>query len=219
MKEKKKKKQAKASVVYDNRVKMYQDGKYHWIHEVNLYKNPTVLIDVYKVLGLTMVIFWVFITCIQACADGISIETITFPLQITGVMIAIFAVLGLLGYLLFAVISGGKYVVHFTLDENGVVHEQTASSKKASQWVGLLTALVGIFAKKPGVVGSGMLAGSRTAMSTSFADVKKVKAYRWMNVIKVNQTLEKNRVYVNDEDFDFVYNFILSRCPKANKEG
>ncbi len=214
-KETKKKRQPKGRATYDNRVRMYQDGKYHWIHEVNLYKNPTILIDVYKVFGITMLIFFMIMMLIQACADGISMETITLPLNITGLMVAIFAALGLLGYLLYAVISGGKYVVHFTLDDNGVVHEQTGSSKKASGIIGMLTALVGIFAKKPGVMGAGMMAGSRTAMSSSFADVKKVKAYRGMNMIKVNETFEKNRVYVNDEDFDFVYDYIRSRCPKA----
>ena len=35
---------------------------------------------------------------------------------------------------------------------------------------------------------------------------------RRMNLIKVNQRFAKNRIYVNDEDFDFVYNFLLTNC-------
>lgn len=30
----------------DNRVKLYPDGKYRWVYEVPMLKNPTILIDV-----------------------------------------------------------------------------------------------------------------------------------------------------------------------------
>ena len=33
----------------DNRVKLYPDGKYRWVYEVLMLKNPTILIDVFKV--------------------------------------------------------------------------------------------------------------------------------------------------------------------------
>ena len=55
-------------------------------------------------------------------------------------------------------------------------------------------------------------------MSSDFSNVKKVKAIRWMNTIMVNEPFGKNRVYVNDEDFDYVYDFIIKRCPKAGKK-
>jgi hypothetical protein len=42
-----------------------------------------------------------------------------------------------------------------------------------------------------------------------------VKAIRRMNTIKVNERFQKNRVYVSDEDFDFVYDYITSRCTNA----
>ena len=123
--------------------------------------------------------------------------------------------LGLLGYLLYAAISGWVYTVHFIMDEKGVEHEQAPRTQKIAKRIGILTVLVGLFARKPGVMGSGMLASSRTSMSTDFNIVKKVKAKRWMNTIMVNEPFCKNRVYVSDADFDFVYDYISSRCPKA----
>ncbi len=36
----------------DSRVTLYPDGKYRWVYEVPMLKNPCILFDVYKVLGI-----------------------------------------------------------------------------------------------------------------------------------------------------------------------
>ena len=98
------------------------------------------------------------------------------------------------------------------MDEKGVVHEQSTKAQEVGKTIGLLSVLVGLLAKKPGVAGSGMVAAGRTTMRSNFSNVRKVKAVRRMNTIMVNERFSKNRVYVCDEDFDFVYDFISSRC-------
>jgi len=199
----------------DYRVKLYEDGKYHWMYDLHLLKNPAVLIDVYKMLGITVVIVGCILFLIQACDTGFQLEGLGFILKLMGIIAGITVVLGLLGYLLYAAMSGWKYTALFTMDENGVVHEQGPRAEKVSERIGCLVMLAGLLSKKPGVAGSGMLAASRSTMSTDFSKVKKVKAIRWMNTIKVNEPFGKNRVYVDNDDFDFVYNFIRSRCQKA----
>ena len=52
-------------------------------------------------------------------------------------------------------------------------------------------------------------------MTSEFRVVRKVKAVRWMHLIMVNEFLSRNQVYVEDEDFDFVYDYISKHCPKA----
>lgn len=199
----------------DYRVRLYGDGKYHWKYDLNLLKNPSVLIDVYKALGMTILITGFIIFLIQACSSGFHLKDMGFVLKIIGLMAAIFLVLGILGYLLYAALSGWVYTVNFIMDEKGVVHQQSPRSEKVGRRIGCLTVLVGLFARKPGVVGTGMLAASNTSMSSDFSSVRKVKARRWMNTIMVNEPFAKNRVYACDEDFDFVYQYISSRCPKA----
>jgi len=210
-----KKRTRKPRIKCDYRVKLYEDGKYHWMYDLHLLKNPSVLIDVYKALGMTLLITGCIIFLIQACSEGLSLKAFGISLQIIGVMVGIFSVLGLLGYLLYAAMSGWTYTVHFILDEKGVVHKQAPKSQKVAKKIGILTVLAGLLARRPGVAGAGMLSASRMTMSSDFSVVKKVKALRWMNTIKVNEPFGKNRVYVCDEDFDFVYNFISSHCPKA----
>lgn len=207
----------KPEIKYDYRVKLYEDGKYHWMYELQLLKNPSVLFDVYKALGVTLGIVGCFFFLVQACSDGFRMDGFVIVLKIMGAMVGIMAVLGIFGYLLYAAIMGWKYTVLFTMDEKGLVHEQTTHAKKKVERIGTLTILSGAASGNPGTVGTGMLAANRTTMTSDFSSVKKVKAIRWMNTINVNELFGKNRVYVSDEDFDFVYNYISSHCPNAKK--
>ena len=109
----------------------------------------------------------------------------------------------------------GNYVVLFEMDEKEVTHIQMPRQVKKAEVVGLITALVGVMGKKPTTIGAGMLAASKSKNTSKFANVRRVKARRRLNLIKVNQLLNKNQVYVADEDFDFVYDFIKSRCTNA----
>lgn len=105
--------------------------------------------------------------------------------------------------------------VLFTLDEKEVKHELMPRQVKKAQVMGALTALMGIVAGKPGVVGTGMLAASRSSSTSTLANVARLIPCRRMNLIKVNQLLNKNRIFVPDEDFDFVYDFLCQHSPKA----
>ena len=156
-----------------NRVMLCKDGKYRWIHEVNMFKNPSILFDVWKVLGITMLI-----------------------------------VIVIVGFIL--IISGD-------LDVDGVVHQQMPRSAKKGQIIGDLAILAGLATGRIGTIGTGMLAKSRTSMTTTLSDVKRLTPCPRMNMIKVNETLSKNRVYVCKEDFFLVYNFLCEHCMNAKK--
>ena len=208
-------KKRKPRIKYNYRVQLYEDGKYHWLYDLHMLKNPAVLFDLYWVLGITIGIFLILMLMIQACSGNFSPEDFGITFKITGVTAGIMFVLGILGYLLYAAVSGWIYTAHFILDEKGVEHIQSPRSQKVAKRIGVLTVLAGLFARRPGVVGTGMIAASNTSMGSDFLHVKKVKAIRWMDTIKVNETFSKNRVYVNKEDFDFVYDFIKAHCPNA----
>ena len=81
--------------------------------------------------------------------------------------------------------------------------------------MGLIAALVGLAAKRPTTAGAGLLSATRQASTSDFKYVKKVKAYPRRHLIKVNETLNKNQVYAATEDFDFVLDWIRTRCINA----
>ena len=201
----------------DSRVTLYPDGKYRWVYEVPMLKNPSILFDVYWVLGISFGLVWLFNVLLIGCEDGYSLESLWGFTSGFLILMLVFVVIGYVAYVIVAWTYGWKYVVLFTLDEKEVVHQQMPHQMKKAKVLGALTALVGAAAGKPGVVGSGILASSRSTSTSVLANVKRIKARRRQNLIKVNQLLNKNRIFVPDEDFDFVYDFLCQHCPNAKK--
>lgn len=202
----------------DSRVKFYPDGKYRWVYEVPMLKNPTILFDVYKMLGISFGIVWLFNVLLISCEDGLNLRNLWSFTSGFLILMLVFLVIGYLAYFIVAWYYGWKYIVLFTLDEKEVVHQMMPRQIEKAKVLGALTALIGSVAGKPGVMGTGVLAASRSTSTSVLAKVARLVPRRRLHLIKVNQLLNKNRVFVPDEDFDFVYNFLCQHCPKAMKK-
>lgn len=200
-----------------NRVTLCQDGKYRWVYEVNMLTNYSILFDVWKVFGITIVILVVLFSIIFLFTGELNLDTIIGMGKGIVCAAGVLGVLSIIGYLVYAAMSGWKYVVLFIMDEKEVTHQQMPRAVKKAQIIGALTVLAGLASGRPGVVGTGILSQSRSSMTSTLANVQRLIPSRRMNLIKVNQTLSKNRVYVGDEDFDFVYDFLCQHCVKAKK--
>lgn len=193
-------------------VRLYPDGKYRWVYEVNMLTNYSILFDVWKVLGISMGILVLLFVVIAVFDGDWDVDMLIGMASTLGIVVLVMLVLGLIGYFVYAAISGWKYAVLFIMDEKEVVHQQMPNTVKKGQLIGALTILAGLASGRPGAVGTGVLAQSRLSMTSTLAHVERLISCRKMNLIKVNERFEKNRVYVNTEDFDFVYDFLLTHC-------
>ena len=189
-------------------VKKGDDGKYRWSYDLNMYKNPVILLTVIKVVSIAVGAVWLFAVLISSGDRGYWWEGFLKMLKIFVFIELGACVLGAIAYLILAACYGGKYCVEFEMDENGVRHTQTASQAKKAGALGFLTVLAGAAAKNPTAMGAGMLSGSKTSSYSEFSKVRKVRAYPALNVIKLNAPLNRNQVYAEKEDFDFVRGFI-----------
>lgn len=192
------------------------DGKYRWVYEFPMLKNPVLLFTVFRVLGMSAAIIAIFALLVDIIDDG----SITPPTDPEELMIGLWVILFFIGvvilsYIILAGMYGWKYMVLFEMDEEKVVHIQMPSQFQKSEALGWLTAMAGIASGRIGTVGTGMLAASRNTSTSDFINVRKVIGSRWMRVIKVNKLLDHNQVYVDPADYDFVYNFIAQRCVNA----
>lgn len=197
-----------------SRVQLCQDGKYRWIYELNMYKNPSIIFVVFKIFGYIFLIAWA-IMIISDLFRGEGWDMFWDNTKMMLIFCAVFFVITILAYLLVAASYGGKYIVLFEMDEKGVLHRQIRSQVKKAQVMGWLTVLAGVRAGNLTTVGVGLNSATKTSSYSSFDHVRNVKAYRSRNLIKVNELLEKNQIYATDEDFDFVYDYIRSHCPNV----
>ncbi len=199
------------------KIQICPDGKYRWYHELNMWRNPSILFLVMKIFFYILLGMFIFFSII-ILISGEGWDSVLGIGKLTLVVAGIFAVIIPLGYALLALIYGGKYMVLFEMDEKGVLHQQIETQAKKARTLGWLTALVSLLARRPSGMGAGMLAASRTSSYSTFENVTSVKAYPSRQLIKVNEPLFKNQVYVEDpDDFDFVYKYICAHCKKLQK--
>lgn len=197
-----------------SRVALCEDGKYRWTYPLDMLKNPSILFVLLKIFGILLSIP-LLIALISAAANNDWQKIWDGFIKIWLIVMVVFFVIILISYLIVVWMNGGKYVVNFTMDEKRLIHEQVPVQYDRARKVGILAAIVGIFAKRPVAAGAGALAASRNTSVSVFDKVRRVKPRRGQNLIKVNQSLERNQVYVPDEDFDFVLDFIRKHCPNA----
>ena len=191
------------------------DGKYRWIYELNMWTNPTILFLLLKIFFWIFVGIWVFINILMICDGGIKLEKFwgnTWPFLI---LMGVFSIIILIAYAIVAAFYGGKYIVLFEMDEKGINHSQMKSQVKKAQALAWLTALAGVGTGNFSMMGLGIASAIRTSMYSSFNSVRSIQPNKGRNVIKVREILSTNQVYVDDQYFDFVCDFIRSHCPKV----
>ena len=194
------------------------DGKYRWYYAFQMLRNPTILFTVWKVLGLSFGVVYLM-TFLLSLGDvryfgwG-SIWSLTKGFLLLAL---VFLVLGALAYLILAWLYGWQYIVLFEMDEKEVVHIQMPKQFKKAEAIGWLTAVVGVLSGKPAMAGLGIQTAVKSSTTSEFANVRRLKALRRRHTIKVNQLLNRNQVYAEEADFDFVWRYIVDHCPQAKR--
>ena len=208
------------SVYESKNITMCTDGKYRWVYELNLYKNPAIIKEVGRGILISLVIVLALIFGFEMI-DGIGTfaEKLQYVAELAGILFAIMLVITILGYLLYSYMMGGTYCALFEMDENGICNKAQEKHIKKAELISAITVIAGIASGRPGVVGTGMLASARTSMYTRFDSVKELEILPKQHLIRLNEKLCRNQVYAEEEDFAFVADYIRTRCRKAKVKG
>ena len=199
------------------KVTQYHDGVYRWIYEFNMYKNPTILFTVWSVLLMSLAIVFIFVS-ILLLAGGENPFQFSWDDSKYGVLaLSIFFLISVPAYLIVAKQYGGKYIVIFEMDEEKIVHKQMKSQFKKAQAMSAFTILAGITSGNLSMTGLGITNATRDSMTSYYSAVRKIKPRRFLNLIKVNNLFQHNQIYVGEEDFDFVLNYLREHT-KRQKE-
>lgn len=189
-----------------------QKGKYHWIYELPMRKSFFLLFEVWRVLLLAAAIVGVFML-ILGLIEGNGFKGALFSLEVPAICLGILLLLSLPAYWIVAKANNGKYTVLFEMDDEGIDHTQIKTDKAAA--LDFLTILVGGAAHNPTTVGAGVLSATGGSLYSRFSNVRRIKADPKNNLIRVNGRLIRNMVYAEPEDFAFVLDYIVQRCPNA----
>ncbi|MCR5156114.1 MAG: hypothetical protein K6C96_05500 [Butyrivibrio sp.] len=192
------------------------DGKYRWVYEFNMLKNPAILFTIWKIFGI-LILIQIGFSFIFALFEGGVSDWISGYLLSPGILIVpgILFVLSIIAYIIVAFLYGWKYMVLFEMNEEGVVHNQMPKQFEKAQGIAWLTTMAGLLAGNYTTAGAGMLASAKSNSVSTFEKVKMVAKKKGLHLIKVDESLEKNQVYAEDADFEFVWSYISARCPNA----
>ncbi len=191
-----------------------EDGVYRWMFELSLWRNPTILITLIKVFGLTIGILFLF-GLIFAITSGDFLEQLLFHIRLLGIVFGIFLVLSVISYMIYAVAVGGKYIVYFEMSEEKIVHTQLPRQYNKIKRAAGVAIIAAFLAENLLLASNAFLVASRNSSVSEWNRVKSVKSVRRRQVIYVNELLNRNQIYAEEPDFDFVEGFIRSHCTGA----
>lgn len=191
-----------------------EDGVLRWVYEMNMWKNPTLLITIWKVLLLAAFVPATLMFFLSL-GDGTGSALLTF-IKIYALVAGIVTGYMLLAYPMVAFINGGIYSVVFEMDDKGVKHIQMQKQFKKNQILSLVTILAGLAAGNLQTASAGILAGTKKSSYSQFSKVKWLTVNTKRKVIYLNETVSHNQVYAYPDDFAFVTAYILSRCKDAD---
>ena len=192
------------------RIQRCADGKYRWSYEVNLWRNPSVLLDLLKAMTFASGYLLLVMALVLIINGDFTWKVIWMDLKVFFWIYLFLMFLSFIGYAISAKQNGGRHVILHVMDEETVVHRQMPKQVERAQVIAAISMIT-----DPTSSGPAILAATHTPFVSRFNKVRKVKAIRRRHLIKVDELLTKNRIYVEDpEDYEFVLNFIKQRCPK-----
>ena len=188
------------------------ENKYSWVYEQPMLKSFFLLFEVWRVILIAAAILALFLI-IMNLITGNGFEGILSSIGMAGLAGGIIFVLSIPSYYIVTKANNNKYTVLFEMDENGVDHTQIKT--EAAKALEALTILAGIATRNRTTTASGILSATGGSLYSDFRKVRKIKVLPDKNTIMLNGRFVRNQVYAEDEDFEFVSNFIIEHCPEA----
>ncbi len=189
-----------------------EDGVYRWVYEFELLKNPSVLLEVWKILLYVNALIFAFDFLISIGNVGFWWGGFAQMLKLFLLLCVLFVVLGFAGYMIYAAIMKGKYCVMFEMDDEGIRHTQITSQFMKAKGISAAAIVTGVAVHNPALVGSGLLSGMRNSLYTEWRLVKKLRFYPRFGLIKLSAPLNRNQVYIARDDYEFVRKYVEDHC-------
>ena len=192
--------------------KIYQDreGSYKWIYNIDLDRNPVILMTVLLVIHVLyafLLIFWIFLSV-----------RFGFDLEMYAILFGTYIAVLIISLLSVKYVNWrykGRYLMVYHMTEEFIRVAQIRDQGDMTRQLSFLRGLLGILANEPGTVISGMALSTMTDASSRYKSVYRINGERKNDVIHLTSLFLFNMVFVTPEYYEFVWKYIVSRCPKA----
>ena len=193
-----------------------EDGTYDWIYSLNMLKNRSMLIYVIRVIIIIWIVIALIFVVLAGGSDKLLLILGILALCLVGaILIAFFAVW------LVNKLYKGSYLLVYQMNDEQLVFSQTTDQAQITRTIAAASAAINAAGNNIGgaIAGAGLALGPN-AYRSRFSKVRSVKGKRKDNLIEVNTFLQNQMVYVPEEYYDFVWEYITQRCRKARiREG
>ena len=185
-----------------------EDGSYQWAYTVDLHKDLFMLEVVFIALGIS---FLLILGTMLFASGGRGID-----LQTAAILLGCFLVIGLIGlgsWWFVSAMYGWTSGMVFRMDEEGIDMRQVKDQAEKTELIAKAAALTGALTHNYGTMAAGLNA-SADAHST-FKNVTGISGERRRNRITVRSVMFFNMIYVDDDHYDAVFDYLVQHCPNA----
>lgn len=190
-----------------------EQGDYSWVYRLDMYKNYSILKMILKAMGICLAVVFGIIIAILLPDIGRYDPKLTFGVPLLVFAITILITIGC--YYLVALIYGGYYVAIYKMNEKRIAQYQPSDQAQKNRAIGLFTAMAGIATGSAGTMAAGFILHGRTIVETNFDSIKSLTFVPSLGEIRVHSFLNWYTVYVSQEDYEFVKEYMRSRSTKA----
>ncbi len=188
-----------------------EDGTFDWIYCLDMFQNLSMFKFVVKITLLTFIPIVVMLLFLSAGSADV-----LWVLGIIALCLGVVMLIVLFSFWLINKIYKGSYMLVYQMNNDEIMFSQTTDQAEITRTIAGATAAVNAAGNNVG----GVIAGTSLALRPNmfiarFAKVSSVKGSRKDNLIWVNTFLQSLMIYVPDEFYDFVWNYITQRCDKA----
>ncbi len=187
------------------------DGSYKWIYGMDMMKEKSMMKIVLIVMNIVFIPILLLLFFLSL-RDGFRLQE---AMLFFGVYVVIMIICVLSTWFV-NLMYKGSYMMLYQMNDEELAFAQVRDQAQITKMIASAHAAVSSAAGEAGGVISGTaLTLAPNTTYTTFKKVRSIRANRKDHLIWVNSFMLFQMVYVTEEYYDFVLNYILERCKKA----
>ncbi len=195
-----------------------EGNAYNWIYKLDMAGNRSLFRLICRIMVIITAVPVGFVILLVLKDILFGSPDWTFIGEILLMLVGIIIVVALITqgcYYMLSKSYKGTYVMLFSMNDEGVTFTQTDDQQQINRWIGMFSSVASAASHSASFASGSFITAGSGRVTTRFVRVRKIQVCRSDNLINVSTLLTRNLVYADDEDFDFVKDYIISHCPKA----